>query len=165
MVNSNTGNALTTVLQLRGKLFSGTEANNFQGQVVEEPLVQYAPFDKLSIIRGGLPFDALDVLGRQSNMPIRQVLELFDIPQTTYNKKKREQGLLGSRDSELVLAIASLLDFGYDVFNQDEVKFHRWLKKPNLSLAGRTPESLFDTFTGVQQVKNALDRLEYGILA
>jgi putative toxin-antitoxin system antitoxin component (TIGR02293 family) len=162
MIFPSTGNALEAVLQLTGRYATHTEV---ESQLAEEPVAAYASFDKLSIIRGGLPFDALDVLGRQSNMPIRQVLELFDIPQTTYNKKKREQGLLGSRDSELVLAIASLLDFGYDVFNQDAGKFHRWLKKPNLSLAGRTPDSLFDTFTGVQEVKNALDRLEYGILA
>lgn len=162
MLQPSPGNALSMVLQLKGKPLSAEVSH---GQLVEEPQAHYASFDMLSIIRGGLPFEALDILGKQSDMPIRQVLELFDIPQTTYNKKKREQGLLGSRDSELVLAIASLLDFGYEVFNQDALKFHRWLKKPNLSLAGRTPESLFDTLTGVQEVRNALDRLEYGMLA
>jgi uncharacterized protein (DUF2384 family) len=32
-------------------------------------------------------------------------------------------------------------------------------------LGGNTPESLFDSLTGIQEVKNALNRLEYGNLA
>jgi len=87
------------------------------------------------------------------------------MPQTTYNKKKREQALLGRRDSELVLVLAEVLDYGIEVFNFEKEKFHHWLKKPNISLGGMSPESLFDSVTGVAEVKLALDRIEYGIFA
>jgi len=63
------------------------------------------------------------------------------------------------------LLLTELIDFGLEVFNQEENKFLRWLKKPNLSLGGTTPESLLDTTTGIQEVKNCLNRLEYGNLA
>ena len=87
------------------------------------------------------------------------------MPQTTYNKKKRGKELLSGRDSEVILLLTELLDFGLEVFNDESEKFQRWLKKPNVSLGGVKPESLFDSVTGIQEVKNALNRLEYGNMA
>jgi uncharacterized protein (DUF2384 family) len=60
-----------------------------------------------------------------------------------------------------VLVLTELLDFGYEVFNFEKDKFQRWLQKPNISLGGVTPESLFDSLTGIQEVSNSLNRLEY----
>ncbi|MDZ7607711.1 MAG: MbcA/ParS/Xre antitoxin family protein [Cyclobacteriaceae bacterium] len=61
--------------------------------------------------------------------------------------------------------LSEVLDFGLEVFNDEKEKLQRWLKKPNLSLGGVTPESLFDSITGIQEVRNALNRLEYGNMA
>jgi putative toxin-antitoxin system antitoxin component (TIGR02293 family) len=89
----------------------------------------------------------------------------MNVAQTTYNKKKREHDLLSERDSEVILFLSEALDFGLEVFNNEKDKFQRWLKKPNLSLGGVAPESLFDCITGIQEVRNALNRLEYGNMA
>lgn len=43
--------------------------------------------------------------------------------------------------------------------------FQRWLQKPNLSLGGKSPESMLDTMTGINEVKFCLNRLEFGNLA
>ena len=135
-------------------------------RIAEEPSATiYLSNDWLNVIRKGLPYDVLELVGRKANMSIRHLLEILDIPQTTYNKKKREQEMLNSRDTELILAIADVLDYGLDVFNDEDAKFSRWLKKSNPSLGHVTPESLFDTYRGVQEVRNCLERLEYGILA
>ena len=90
---------------------------------------------------------------------------MLNIPQTTYNKKKKEHLLMSSRDSEIILLISELIDYGLDVFNHENEKFFKWLKKTNTSLGGYTPESLLDSVTGIQEVKNSLTRLEYGNLA
>lgn len=121
--------------------------------------------DRVKIIREGLPYSSFEVLSTRANIPVKQVLSLFGIPQTTYNKKKRENDLLSGRDSEVILVLTELLDFGLDVFNNETEKFQRWLKKSNISLGNVTPESLFDSLTGIQEVKNCLNRLEYGNLA
>lgn len=73
--------------------------------------------------------------------------------------------MLNGRDSEIVLLLTELVDFGIEVFNNEEYKFQRWMKKQNISLGGNTPESLLDSITGIQEVKNCLNRIEYGILA
>ena len=121
--------------------------------------------ERVNIIRNGLPYESLEVISKTTNLPVKRVLRLFDIPQTTYNKKKKDKDLLTGRDSEMVLVLTELLDYGLEVFNNENKKFQRWLKKPNISLGGISPESLFDSLTGIQEVKNSLNRLEYGNMA
>ncbi|MCW4469840.1 MbcA/ParS/Xre antitoxin family protein [Flavobacterium sp. MFBS3-15] len=121
--------------------------------------------ERVSIMRGGVPYAAIEVIGSSINMPVKDVLHIFGLPQTTYNKKRREKSLLGQRESEIILLLTELIDFGKRVFNGEEDKFQRWMKKPNTSLGGNTPESLLDSVTGIQEVKNSLNRLEFGNLA
>lgn len=121
--------------------------------------------DRVDIIRNGLPYEAIEVISTRTNLPIKQVLHLLGVAQTTYNKKKKDKDLLTGRDSEVVLVLTELLDFGLEVFNNEKDKFQRWLKKPNISLGGVSPKSLFDSLTGIQEVRNSLNRLEYGNMA
>ena len=121
--------------------------------------------DRVNIIREGLPYESIEYISKRSDLPVKKVLHLMGVPQTTYNKKKRDHELLDGRDSEIILVLTELLDFGMDVFNHEKEKFQRWLKKPNVSLGGATPESLFDSLTGIQEVRNSLNRLEFGNMA
>jgi len=121
--------------------------------------------DKIKIIRQGLPYESIEIISLRSNLPIKQILRLVGIPQTTYNKKKKEHDSLSSRDSEIIITLIELLDFGLEVFNNESEKFQRWLKKPNISIGGVSPESLFDSLTGILEIRNCLNRLEYGNLA
>jgi putative toxin-antitoxin system antitoxin component (TIGR02293 family) len=121
--------------------------------------------ERVNLIRRGIPYGSVEVISKRINSPVKDILHIVGIPQTTYNKKKNENSLLSGRDSELILLLTELTDFGVEVFNDEEEKFQRWLKKPNLSLGGSTPESLLDTTTGIQEVRNALNRIEYGNLA
>lgn len=118
--------------------------------------------ERVTIIRKGLPYDSIEVIGQKADLPVKRMLYYLGIAQTTYNKKKREKDHLSGRDSEIILVLSEVLDFGLEVFNNEREKFHRWLKKPNLSLGGVEPESLFDSFSGIQEVRNVLNRLEYG---
>lgn len=122
--------------------------------------------ERVAIIRKGLPYNAIETIGKKANLPAKKVYgELLGIPQTTYNQKKKAKEKLSSRDTELILVLSELLDYGLQVFNNEIAKFQRWLKKPNIALGNITPESLFDSLTGIQEVKKCLNRLEYGNMA
>jgi putative toxin-antitoxin system antitoxin component (TIGR02293 family) len=121
--------------------------------------------ERVTIIREGIPYVSLEVISKRLNRPVKYILKMIGLPQTTYNKKKSEHSLLDSRDSELVLLITEIIDFGMEVFNNEGEKFQNWLKKGNISLGGNSPESLFDTTTGIDEVNFCLNRLEYGNLA
>lgn len=134
-------------------------------KVTEVEYVWATKMDRVNIIREGLPYESIEVISQRAGLPVKKVLSLFGVPQTTYNKKKRDKELLSRRDSEVVLVLTELLDFGLEVFNNEAKKFQRWLKKSNISLGSATPESLFDSLTGIQEVRNSLNRMEYGNLA
>lgn len=121
--------------------------------------------ERVALIRKGLPYESIEAISARTALPVKRVLDILNIPQTTYNKRKRNKALLGARDSEIILLLVELLDFGINVFNNESEKFQRWLKKPNVSLGGIIPESLFDSVTGIQEVRNSLNRLEYGNMA
>lgn len=121
--------------------------------------------ERVALIRKGLPYESIDVISERTGLPVKHILFLLGVPQTTYNKKKRENSLLNGRDTEIILLLTELLDLGVEVFNDEGDKFHRWLKKPNMSLGGLRPDSLFDSVTGIQEVRNCLNRLESGNMA
>lgn len=121
--------------------------------------------ERVEVIRQGVPYRTIEGISEKLDRPIKLVLTILNIPQTTYNKKKSEHSLLDSRESELIVLLTELIDYGNSVFNQEKEKFQRWLKKPNLSLGGHSPDSLLDTVTGIEEVNNCLNRIEFGNFA
>lgn len=121
--------------------------------------------ERIRVVREGVPYASLDFISSQLNVSVKTVLALVGMPQTTYNKKKNEHSLLDQRDSELILLIIELIQYGQHVFDQEKEKFQRWLKKPNRSLGGQIPETMLDTTSGIEEVRKCLSRIEYGILA
>ena len=134
--------------------------------LVEDFEVAYRnPIGKLESIRKGVSYNTLEQMSRGSALPIKQLLALLGMPQTTYNKRKRENEKLSIRDTELLFMLYETLRYGYEVFNNERSRFERWLHVANPSLGGYTPVSLFDTITGIQEVKHCLQALDYGTLA
>jgi len=134
-----------------------------QSHTVQDLQVSYeGGIQKLSHIRHGVPYQTVEALSNKAELPVKRMLEYLGMPQTTYNKKKREGQLLSTRDTEVLLALYELFEYGLEVFNQDHKSFDNWLRKPNPSLAGHVPESLFDTFTGMQEVRNCLQIIDFG---
>ena len=121
--------------------------------------------ERVEVIRNGIPYNTIEIISERLDRPVKSILAIVGIAQTTYNKKKSMHSLLDSRDSELIVLITELIDFGQKVFNNENEKFQRWLKKPNLSLGGKSPESLLDTTTGIDEVNYCLNRIEYGSFA
>ncbi|HMR82988.1 MAG TPA: DUF2384 domain-containing protein [Niabella sp.] len=121
--------------------------------------------ERMGIIRQGVAYDTIETISKRLNKPVKSVLSIIGMPQTTYNKRKNEQAILDSRNSELIVLITELIDYGIEVFNNEEEKFQRWLKKNNQALGGNSPESLLDTITGIDEVKFCLNRIEYGNFA
>lgn len=121
--------------------------------------------EKIKIIREGLPYTAIDKLSKRLGTSVKSILPIFEMPQTTYNLRKKNGELLGRRDSEMVLYLNELIEYGIEVFDNEEEKFQHWISRPNLSLGGVTPNSLLDSMTGIREVKGCLDRIEYGNMA
>lgn len=121
--------------------------------------------ERVQVIRQGVPYRTIEGISERLDRPVKTVLSIVGIPQTTYNKKKSEHSLLDSRESEIIILLTELIDYGISVFNNEIEKFQSWLQKPNLSLGGNSPDSLLDTMTGIDEVNNCLNRIEFGNFA
>ena len=56
-----------------------------------------------------------------------------------------------------------VLEYGLTVFNNEEEKFQRWLRKPVPALGNSYPLELLDDEEGLKQVEKVLHRIEYGV--
>ncbi len=122
-------------------------------------------FEKITLIRQGLPYSAIESISKRTKIPVIHYLNSLQIVQTTYNKKKKSNDILSKQDSEFIVELIELYDFGLAVFNNESEKFQRWLRKPNISLGNSSPDGLFDSLTGIREVKKALNRIEFGNMA
>ncbi|WP_373516927.1 antitoxin Xre/MbcA/ParS toxin-binding domain-containing protein [Pricia sp.] len=121
--------------------------------------------EKISLIRKGLPYAAIETISKHTKIPVNHYLNSLEIVQTTYNKKKKSNDILSKQNSEFIFELIELYDFGLNVFNCESEKFQRWLRKPNISLGSTSPDSLFDSLTGIREVRKALNRIEFGNMA
>jgi len=121
--------------------------------------------EKIALIRVGLPYAAIEAISKQTKIPVIHYLKSLEIVQTTYNKKKKTDSILSKQDSEFIVELIELYEYGLSVFNNESEKFQRWLRKPNISLGNTSPDSLFDSLTGIREVKKALNRIEFGNMA
>lgn len=122
-------------------------------------------FDRVRLIREGIPYESIEFIAKQINCSVKTILELVGIPQTTYNKKKGSHSKLDNRHSELVLKTLELIDYGFEVFNHEDEKFQGWLKTQNITLGNEMPLNFLDTISGIDEVRNCLNRIEFGNFA
>ncbi|WP_299667290.1 antitoxin Xre-like helix-turn-helix domain-containing protein [uncultured Polaribacter sp.] len=114
--------------------------------------------------RKGLPYKSL--LNAQVLMPfsIQEWATILHISVRSIDRLKKERKKLNISQSEKLIEITLLYDYGVDVFGAAD-KFSKWLERANIGLGGVAPKSLLDTNQGMKAIKSQLSRIEYGVLA
>lgn len=114
--------------------------------------------------RNGLPYKSLKTA--QGIMPFsnQEWAQMLHISTRSIDRLKNENKKLSITQSDKLIEVTLLYDYGVDVFGSSE-KFSQWLNRTNIALGGVTPKSLLDTNQGINAVKSALSRIEYGVLS
>jgi putative toxin-antitoxin system antitoxin component (TIGR02293 family) len=87
--------------------------------------------------------------------------EFLGISDRTYERRSRE-GRLREAESVKVEFLESLLALAADVF-RDEAKGRGWLGTPLVPFGNNTPLQMLDSVQGYERVRNALNRIRYGM--
>jgi len=121
-------------------------------------------FRLIDATRKGLPYKSLR--NAQVIMPFssQEWARMLHVSKRSIDRLKKERRKLSSTQSEKLIEVTLLYDYGVDVFGSAE-KFTKWLDKNNIALGGVEPKSLLDTNLGIKAVKTELSRIEYGVLA
>lgn len=137
--------------------------------LLNEPQPYYGMDDNtvysyVSSIKKGISYKQFS--GLSSRVPFSQqewagILHLTDRTLLRYKTEKKSFEPL---QSERILQINLLFNYGYSVFEEEEY-FHKWLKEKNLALGGIKPIELLDNSFGIDLIKSTLGRIEHGIMA
>ena len=117
--------------------------------------------EKLGIINRGITKKELLVLKDKFDFSLVILSRILDITDRTIQIKPDGFRFTGNV-AEKILNLSELYSYGTEVF-QERSRFIKWLDTPNPVLNDKRPEELLVTALGMEQVKQELARLDYGI--
>ncbi len=97
----------------------------------------------------------------ETGLNLSQFSRLLPVSKRTIEKAK-DQDLLSPVVSDRVLQIASLYQYGSNVFESNQ-SFQSWLQSPLIALGGKEPIDFMNNDTGISMVKDLLGRIEHGV--
>lgn len=121
-------------------------------------------YDIIQLVREGIPYaDFLDFF-RNDPFTDKEWSEYLGISTRTLDRYKMGQKSFPAKQSERIIEIKRLMDYGESVF-EDYGNFMEWLETSNIPMGGITPKGILDTTIGINMVHDQLGRIEHGILA
>jgi len=150
---------------IKNALLSSAIALN--GNIVSDPSMAYGhitSFQKHNIIDQGIPYQAFDVILRNTAFSEKHWAELLHIDKRTLERHKSGNKTFKPLYSDRIIEIVDVILLGLDVFDTEE-QFYLWLYTNTYSLGNREPFDLLQTSYGKEMVLDELYRIEHGIFA
>ena len=137
------------------------KANDNKGRAFLATIPSMDTGEKITLIRNGVSKNDLEEIKEHSGLDYDTLSTILAVSRATLiNKKGLEK--FDSATSERILLLADTLSYGESVF-EDKDRFNSWMKNSNKALGNTTPIQLMDTVYGIQEVKNLIGRIEYGV--
>jgi putative toxin-antitoxin system antitoxin component (TIGR02293 family) len=122
------------------------------------------PSNLTSMVREGMPFPYFTKLSDQIHLGFEEWSSYLHLSERTIQRYKKENKSFESLYAERILQIELLYKKGVKVFGLAD-NFYTWMESISIALGGVKPKALLDTFFGIQQVHDELNRIEHGVLA
>lgn len=114
------------------------------------------------LTREGLPIQALPSLAEKLDVDRGTLAKIVGISERTLSRRLNAEARLSAQESDRMVRVARVMAHAIDTFGTEQ-KASRWLRSPNLVLAGQMPLDLLDTDAGVREVETVLGRIDYGV--
>jgi putative toxin-antitoxin system antitoxin component (TIGR02293 family) len=118
-------------------------------------------FDKMASAKSGITKESLVSFKQVINIDYDHLSAILGTTKTTLHKKQGKE-VFSASISEKAIALMDLYRYGYEVF-EDPIKFNKWVLTNNRALGNRTPLEVMDTIFGIDEIKNIITRIEYGV--
>ncbi|MAU71190.1 MAG: hypothetical protein CML04_03765 [Pseudozobellia sp.] len=118
----------------------------------------------IKLVREGIPYSDFAKVLNASSFSSQEWANFLNISVRTLERHREENKIFRQEQSERILSIFQLLNYGKSVFGTNE-NFFEWLGSESIALGGIKPKELLDTSIGIHMVKDELGRLEHGVLA
>jgi len=121
-------------------------------------------FTLIKMVREGIPYSEFSKVLINYPFTLKEWSNYLNISSRTLERHRDESKSFRQEQSERILAIFQLLNYGRTVFDFQK-GFYNWLNSNNIALGGIKPKELLDTNIGIGIIKDELGRIEHGILA
>ncbi|MBC6999126.1 antitoxin Xre/MbcA/ParS toxin-binding domain-containing protein [Cytophaga sp. FL35] len=118
----------------------------------------------IKLVREGIPYSDFNKVLNMAPFGSQEWANFLNISVRTLERHREENKIFRQEQSERILSIYQLLNYGKAVFGHQE-NFFEWLGSESIALGGIKPKELLDTSIGIHMVKDELGRLEHGVLA
>lgn len=127
-------------------------------------------FERVNIVKSGLPAKYVKVLSVSMHMPIDRFYRTTGLVRPTVDRKIRDSKLLNQDESERVMGIARLVGQAQNLVREsgEPENFDAgpwvgaWLQRPLPALGGKSPSDFMDTMDGRALVSDLLSQQQSG---
>jgi putative toxin-antitoxin system antitoxin component (TIGR02293 family) len=146
--------------RLAWRLSYGNSRKSFEGNAKDDNQV----YAMIRVVRKGISPKEFEHVQKSTSFSTLQWARLLQLSERTLQRYRDENKVFQPVQSERILDIALLYDYGIDVF-EDKDNFEAWLNSKIPALGNQQPIDLLDTQFGIQLVKDQLTRIAHGIFA
>lgn len=114
------------------------------------------------VIERGIPASSAEALKGTLAVSDRVLAALLGISEKTLSRARTTRTRLDPVSSDRLFRLARIAALAIAVL-EDRGRAFGWLKRPQISLGGKTPLSLLGTDVGRDQVEKLLLRIEHGV--
>lgn len=118
----------------------------------------------IELVRAGVSVHDFNEIVKMTPFTLPEWAAYLQLSERTIQRNQKEKKPFQSIQSERIVELTLLYQYGVSVFGDQEA-FNTWLSNRNIGLGGAAPKELLDTKFGITLVKDALGRIEHGILA
>jgi putative toxin-antitoxin system antitoxin component (TIGR02293 family) len=118
----------------------------------------------IDLVREGVSAKDFDAIVDKTPFTPTEWAGFLQLSERTMQRYRESRKLFQPIQSERIVEVAMLYNYGLQTFGEQQ-KFNVWLEARSLALGGRTPKELLDTKFGISMIRDALTRIEYGVLA
>lgn len=119
------------------------------------------------VIEQGLPLGAVDKMTEILGINKSGVANLLGVtPRSLQQLKKNDHGIsrLSNQITDRALQLTRLMNEIAEYFGSQDSAI-KWMNTPNIGLCDEKPLLLCNSFTGMEMVRNSVNRLKYGMTA
>jgi len=115
-------------------------------------------------VREGIPYVQFRNLVKSIPMTYEDWSLVLHISERTLQRYKKENRVFDPVESEKILRIIMLFNFGKQLFGSVK-DFNSWLNTENVAMGGIRPREILDTTFGIDWIKDELVRIEQGVMS
>jgi putative toxin-antitoxin system antitoxin component (TIGR02293 family) len=120
----------------------------------------HSDLDVQDAIREGFRPAVVAGVMHSADISLKQLAAALDLSERSLQRRKGE-GRLSPAESDRIYRLARIVALAKQYLGEEALA-HRWLKRPNRALGGKTPLEVLDTEPGARMVEGVLGRIAYG---